>query len=387
MILRFYMTKKTVKNTKPVLKVIQHLKFIKQLEKNANLSYEIVVDRMIDDIVKHLKAEKLAKSEDPLDPINLPSNWQKQVPRITVNFSKKIGPIIEKYMLALKYALLGKAAGQEAEDAVEELGLKTYLPKGILFQGFFDAVDTHDDYFSKALNMPKPRIKARKDPFLEYTFKFIQEKTARYIDKSLVEMKAKALTALENMVIDHNHENMSSVHRVAHNLAEGLKETQKKKEAVKDAVRAVAEHRLSLTKVKQNLKDTFKDYSTNWDLVVKTEVGMASAVATSQTILHHAGSSNKDVVVTIISIEDDRVSKECKDWSRNDDGSLKYFRLTALRPPGHNLGRKKAEWQNCQPLRHFRCRCTLVYVPRGYKVDNFGSLVKLSEGEEIKIEN
>jgi hypothetical protein len=376
--------KKTSKNIKPVLQAIKHLQFVKQLEKNGNLAYQIIVDKMIDDIVKHLKAEKLAKSEDSH---NIPKGWQKEVPFIKINFNDAIGAIIEKYMLALKYALLGKAAGKEAEDAVEELHLKTYLPKGLLFQGFFDAVDTHNDYFSKALKLPKVKIEAAKDPFLEYSFKFIQEKTARYLDKSLVEMKTKALTALENIVVDHNHENMARVHKVAHNLAEGLEETKRRRAAVKDAVQAVAEHKLSLTKAKQTLKDTFKDYGTNWDLVVKTEVGMASAVATSQTIMHHAASRDKEIIVTIVSIEDDRVSEECKNWSRNDDGSLKYFKLTSLKPAGYNLSKKKKEWENCQPLRHFRCRCTLVYVPKGYKVDNFGSLVKLTEGEENKIES
>lgn len=376
--------KKTNKNIKPVLQVIKHLQFVKQLEKNGNLAYQIVVDKMIDDIVKHLKSEKLAKSEDSH---NIPKGWQKEVPFIKINLNDGIGKIIEKYMLALKYALLGKAAGKEAEDAVEDLHLKTYLPKGILFQGFFDAVDTHNDYFSKALKLPKVKIETAKDPFLEYSFKFIQEKTARYLDKTLVDMKTKALTALENIVTEHNHENMARVHKVAHNLAEGLEETKKRRVAVQDAVQAVAEHKLSLTKAKQTLKDTFKDYGTNWDLVVKTEVGMASAVATSQTIMHHAASRDKEIIVTIVSIEDDRVSEECKSWSRNDDGSLKYFKLTSLKPAGYNLGKKKKEWENCQPLRHFRCRCTLVYVPKGYRVDNFGSLVKLTEGEEIKVES
>lgn len=383
MILGHYMTKKTVKNVKPVLKIIQHLKFIKQLEKNGNLAYQIVVDRMIEDIIKHLKTEKLAKSEDPL---NIPKNWNKIVPLIKIDLNKTIAPIIEQYMLALKYALLGKAAGADAEKAVEDLGLKTYLPKGLLFQGFFDAVDTQSDYFSKALKLPKVKVDAAKDPFIEFTFKFIKEKTARQLDKTLLDMKTKALTALEEVITEHNHENVSNVHRVANQLASEVTEIKKKREAVHDAVKAVAEHKLSLTKAKQTLRDTFKDYGTNWDLVVKTEVGMASASATSQAIVNLAGSKDRDIIVTIVSIEDDRVSKECKEWSRNEDGSLKYFKLLSLKPAGYNLGKKKAQWENCQPLRHFRCRCTLVYVPKGYKVDNFGSLVKLSEGEEIKIE-
>jgi hypothetical protein len=377
------MKKKTIKNIKPVLKVIQHLKFIKQLEKNGNLAYQIVVDKMIDDIISHLKSEKLAKSNES---DNIPKNWNKLIPRININVNDALGPIIEKYMLALKYALLGVAAGEKAEKAVEELGLKTYLPKGLLFQGFLDAVDTQSDYFSKALKIPKIKTDVSKDPFIEYTFKFIKEKTARYLDKTLVDMKTKALDAIQNIINEHNHENTANVHRVAHNLAEGLEETKKKREAVQEAVKAVAEHRLSLTKAKQTLKDTFKDYSTNWDLVVKTEVGMASASATSQAIMSLAGSKGGDVIVTIVSIEDDRVSQECKNWSRNPDGSLKYFRLTSLKPAGYNLGKKKAQWENCQPLRHFRCRCTLVYVPKGYRVDDFGSLVKLTENEEIKAE-
>ena len=332
------MKKKTIKNIKPVLKVIQHLKFIKQLEKNGNLAYQIVVDKMIDDIISHLKSEKLAKSNES---DNIPKNWNKLIPRININVNDALGPIIEKYMLALKYALLGVAAGEKAEKAVEELGLKTYLPKGLLFQGFLDAVDTQSDYFSKALKIPKIKTDVSKDPFIEYTFKFIKEKTARYLDKTLVDMKTKALDAIQNIINEHNHENTANVHRVAHNLAEGLEETKKKREAVQEAVKAVAEHRLSLTKAKQTLKDTFKDYSTNWDLVVKTEVGMASASATSQAIMSLAGSKGGDVIVTIVSIEDDRVSQECKNWSRNPDGSLKYFRLTSLKPLDTILVKRK----------------------------------------------
>lgn len=379
------MKKTTTKNIKPVLSVLKHLKFVKQLERNGNLAYEIVVDRMIDDIVSYLQSEKIAKSQEPEN--NIPKNWNKLIPRIKINVNSELGPIVEKYMLALKYALLGVAAGDKAEKAVEELGLKTYLPKGLLFQGFFDAVDTQSDYFSKALKLPKIKTNVSKDPFIEYTFKFIKEKTARYLDKTLVDMKTKALSSIQDIIAQHNHENISKIHRTAHSLAEGLEETKKKREAVKEAVSAVAEHKLSLTKAKQTLKNTFKDYSTNWDLVLKTEVGMASASATSQAIMTLAGSKVKDVIVTIVSIEDDRVSQECKNWSRNTDGSLKYFRLTSLKPAGYNLGKKKAQWENCQPLRHFRCRCTLVYVPKGYRVDDFGSLIKLAEGEEIKIEN
>lgn len=372
------------KNTKPILLVLKHLQFIKNLEKNANFAYEVITEKMTEEILRELKKEKLVKSDNP----NLiPKNWQKDVPRIEINLNEKIVPIIERYMAALRYALLGKAAGPETEKIVSDLGLEKYLPKGALLQGFFDAVDVQNDYFSKALKLPKIKIESAKDPFLEYTFNFIQDKTARFLDKTITELKTKTLNSLDNLILEHNQANLTNTHKIAHSLVGEMESLDKKKKAVKDAIKAIAEKKLDFNKAKQALRQNFDDYATNWDLVVKTEVGMASSVATSQTIMHHAGPKVKDVIVTIVSIEDDRVSNECKNWSRNKDGSLKYFKLTSLKPPGYNLGHKKAEWENCQPLRHFRCRCTLVYVPKGYKVDNFGSLVKLQPEEEITIEN
>jgi len=56
------------------------------------------------------------------------------------------------------------------------------------------------------------------------------------------------------------------------------------------------------------------------------------------------------------------------------------------REPKDDPWKKSKDWKNSCCPRHFMCRCIMLAIPRGYKVDQNGSLVALADGEEIKIE-
>ena len=164
--------------------------------------------------------------------------------------------------------------------------------------------------------------------------------------------------------------------------------TMKKRAIVNLAIENVVRKNISLIQAKQLMKDTMKDYGgTNWNRIVRTEISMANGVGLSETIQEIADKDGSDATVAILNVDDSRVAPFCLKHSRNDDNSLKYFRLSSLKPPGYNLSRKQSEWKNSINPRHYNCRCTVIYIPDGYAVDDFGSLYRLKDGEKIKIES
>lgn len=374
-----------MKNLKKIVKAIRPLKnhsvFLDSQEKTASDIFDIIITKMIDACAASLSKEKMAKSDKET---KLPSKWLEEVPLIKLDVNKVVEPIIEKYLLALRYALLGSAAGEDAIEAVKELNLFRVLPKGLIIQSFAHSIDSHKDYLSEILQLQRPRINSE---WMDLTLKFIEEKSGRFVDKALYDMKAKAMAEIDKLVLDKNMQNSLEAARSSHDLIGQMKAIDKKRDAVKDAVKKISEHKISLSAAKQALKDSFKDSASNWDMIVRTESSMASNVAATQTIIDLVSKTNDDPIVSIVDMGDSRVSVECNKWSRDENGHLKYFRLSKLKPPGYNLGLKKKDWENCIPSRHIQCRCSIVYIPKGYRLDNYGSLVKLEKDEELKIDN
>lgn len=342
-----------MKNLKKIVKAIRPLKnhsvFLDSQEKTASDIFDIIVTKMIDACAAALSKEKMAKSDKET---KLPSKWLEEVPLIKLDVNKVVEPIIEKYLLALRYALLGSAAGEDAIEAVKELNLFRVLPKGLIIQSFAHSIDSHKDYLSEILQLQRPRINSE---WMDLTLKFIEEKSGRFVDKALYDMKAKAMAEIDKLVLDKNMQNSLEAARSSHDLIGQMKAIDKKRDAVKDAVKKISEHKISLSAAKQALKDSFKDSASNWDMIVRTESSMASNVAATQTIIDLVSKTNDDPIVSIVDMGDSRVSEVCKKWSRDENGHLKYFRLSNLKPPGYNLGLKKKDWENCIPVRHVNC--------------------------------
>lgn len=377
------MKKKTIKIIKAILPLIQHSNFLDAQERAGEEAFDTVVNKMIDACAIALKTEKLAKSDNPNDKkTKLPTTWTKEVPNFHIDITKIIEPIIEKHLKALKFALLGTAAGEDAINAVKELGLYRLIPKGIIVQSFAHSIDSQKEYLSNLLKVNNPRM--NKD-WVDLTVKFIEDKSGRFVDKTLYDLKAKALASIDQLMLDKNLQNAAEVARQTHEILEQKQNIERKRDAVKEAVKDLSEHRISLTQVKQSLRDSFKDSVNNWNTVVGTETSMASGVAATQSIIDIASKHDREPIVCMVDMNDSRVSKECHAWSRDTNNNLKYFRLSSLKPPGYNLGLKKKDWKNSINPRHFGCRCMLTYVPKGYKLDNYGSLVKLEDGETIEI--
>jgi hypothetical protein len=357
-------------------RITAHAKFVKEHELKAAHGYELVLSKLIDELLSQLKIERLIKSDVPDVP---------PVAHIEIDAMSRMQSTIESYLEALRYILLGSAAGDDAMKAVEKLRLKTKLPSGSVVQAYLDATDTHRDHYSDLQGVPAPEMN---DPWRKKTLDLIKERCGRHVDQSVTELRNRLMANLETALQEAANEQHQEAKRAA---LEKLKaqdlSARESKQVIKEVLEQATKERMSLAKARQILKDATKDYATNWDRIVSTEIGMASNTAVTQTIQETAGKVELDPIVVIATKHDDRVDDICMSGSYNKEGEYRYFRLSSLKPPGYNLGKKKKEWVGESiPLRHFRCRCSMLWVPDGYKVNTDGSLVKLKDGETLKIE-
>lgn len=366
--------------TIPILKRLkEHIRFLRENELHAEDAYNLLSEKLIAAIIDILRTEKLVKSEDDTDlpHIQLP-------PKITIDVRQAISGTIDKYLEAMRYMLLGDAAGPDALEIVEQMRAKTKMPDGIVPQAYFASTDMHRDYWSDIHQRAAP---AGASKFRAVTIAALKERCGENIDKSIAELRNKLMRTLDESIAAQQDEHKREAQREAmHRLQEQDLNARQRREMVREMTVQAAEQRLSLQDLKQALRDTTRDYSTNWNLIVHTETQLAANTAAVHTISEAGAVTGTDPIVAIVDKMDERETEFCSENSHHANGEWKYFRLSRLKPPGYNLGKPKKEWSNSAPLRHFGCRCILVYVPRGYKLDANGSLVKLEGSETVKIE-
>jgi hypothetical protein len=51
--------------------------------------------------------------------------------------------------------------------------------------------------------------------------------------------------------------------------------------------------------------------------------------------------------------------------------------MADFEPAGYNFSKKKGQWRLCVPPAHHRCRCQLVFIPKGFKISKMGTLEKI----------
>jgi len=249
------------------------------------------------------------------------------------------------------------------------LGLTKIRPNKNLID-VYNTIYNITHMLSEHTKKPKTSVSWRKD-----ALEWMKENTGNHIDKHIFTYANKTIDSLKDItgVVDKELRSKIDYRDSIRSLV---------KEEMIDAVK----NKTSLNKVRNTLKTTAKDMYRNWRLIVKTEFQMAKGTATSRCIEDIAKVTKTKTVVCIVDMDDDRVSAFCRRNSRHQNGDLKYFYYDDLMPAGYNLSRKPKDWKNSVPLRHFNCRCWLVYVPPGCKVTPSGSVVELNEGERINIE-
>ena len=315
--------------------------------------HERIVEIIEDEIKDFIGSDKIKKS----------SNTQ----IFSIDMFQAIREQIESMFQPLK--LLSDIRGSGITTLLIGLGINKFKPSSNIVD-IYNTVYEMQYMLSEHIKKPKTSVSWRKD-----AIEWMQENTAKHIDKHIFNYSNRIVDSVKDLT-----EVIEKDMRTKVNYRESVKGLVKDKmiEAVRD--------KISLNKIKQSLKDVTKDYYRNWNLIVKTEFQMAKGVATSRSIEDIAKITGEKAVVAIVDMDDDRVDEFCRRNSRDSLGNLKYFYYDDLKPAGYNLSKPKCEWKNSVPLRHFGCRCWLVFVPMGCKVDRKGSVQVLDENEKIKIE-
>jgi len=296
--------------------------------------------------------KSLAKSDD-----KLPRGWTGEVPKIEVDFDKLFAKSINKYMNALKYILLGKAAGPEAEEAAEATGATKNAIPGMIQSAYLDSIDTHRQYYDmlfdkSARTIPKELIKE--------TLKAIDKKTSRFMDESLQRLSNKVVTAVEMEAERLRNSNINEV-----------SETRSETTEIKD--------KLTGATIMTVVREAGESYRSDWSRMVSMDLTLASAVGTHQVVQEIYSGSDGDVKVAWVAMRDEKTCEFCKNASRYTDGTFKLYGINEFEPAGYNYGKKRGEWKLCIPGAHPNCRCSLIYIPTGFEVTKDGTVQPLKK--------
>ncbi|MCG3175423.1 MAG: hypothetical protein MOGMAGMI_00352 [Candidatus Omnitrophica bacterium] len=133
----------------------------------------------------------------------------------------------------------------------------------------------------------------------------------------------------------------------------------------------------SLSKIKQELRDTAANANYDWQRLVLTEMGNAVGIGSVDRIV----SDNRDkdlteVFVYRIPVNDDKTCVHCRKFYNNPkDNTYKIYRLSTLLSNGSNYGRKTEQWLPVIGSTHPNSRTSpIVEIPPGYKIKTGGGL-------------
>jgi len=354
-----------LKKRKPIplskLAQYRHIKLLTKLEKQALLAYRYVMKQLFKEIIGGLKQEKLAKSDD-----KLPPGWTGNVPKIKLDLSGHVTKVIEKYMKALQWMLIGDYAGKDARKIAKDIGLVGKVVPGILEGAYFDSLDAHRRHHFDLFGEHAPEIS--KD-LMRGSIDEIVDRARRLFQQTLEQIKVNIIETLDQSVKEINMGNFNTVLEEAHDLLprDGA-------EAAIDQAIDGTTTQLSSHKLIRDLNKMSKTFESKWDLNVRKQTTTSSAVGTHQAMYELYGDKTDRLDIAVIEMEDERVCTFCKHISKHHDGSFKLYKLEDFKPSGYNHSRKRSEWQLSISPMHFNCRCQMVYVPQGFEISKDGTI-------------
>ena len=345
-----------------------HFDFLDELEAISSKGFEYVMSRAIKAILDKVRATKLKKSDE------LNGGWTGKVPQIKINFEKIFEETMSKYFDALRWILMGDAAGKVASDAAEAIGLKKIITApGVVPSAYLNAIDTHRQHFEDVFGKEPPEMNRK---MITESIDMIKKRTDRFADESLGKLQNRMIEAASEVVNTMNLDNISAVHAEAHSL---LEDGAKPRAAVQQAVQNVLSTEIAVPKISKALRAAVERYADDWNLATKVDTGLASAVGTHQAITETFGRVGSRVRVAWFCFPDEKTCSFCHKISKHADGSYKIYDISEFEPAGYNFSRKKDQWTMCVPPSHYNCRCNLIYLPDGFDIDNNGSIVPKSK--------
>jgi hypothetical protein len=325
----------------------KHVRQLKLLEKQGISAYSIVMKSMVEEIKKYLVKEKLSKSEK--------IGWTGDVASVSINLDEISRKVITRHLDALRWVLIGDAAGKDARKFAKELGLTEKFIPGIIQSSYLSSLDIHREYFLFLTGIEADIP----NELIGHSMEHIVSRTDRYIKQSIVQIENNILNALNKIADNFNFGNIARTHT----------------NVVEDGYVKNDRVYIPKTMIDKELKDVVKNYRSNWDRTVITEVGLSSSTATHQAMYEIFGAEDDEVQVVVLTSKDERLCKFCNGIANNPDGTFKFYRISDFKPAGYNLGKTRLQWEMCIPGFHINCRCMLIYVPKGFTVDSSGNLI------------
>lgn len=336
----------------------KHVEFLDIWTKAAIASFEDVHGRIVKDIIRLLKAEKLAKSE-------IKRGWTGKVPGFTIDLTNSIEKVISRYLKALDFMMLGDYAGDDAAQAIHDLGLTDKVPVGSVYGAYLQAIDTQAAYYKTLFGVEPPVMPKA---VMNQAYETIQGQAARSVKATLDGYRNRMLDTVEMALKENRGDALAELMERAHALDEKTKKKALDRAAKETATTAKTKD------IKSDIADIFEKSTADFERMAETTIGMASSVGTHQAILEIFGSQDSELRACLVSVRDDRCCDDCDQFSRNADGSLKTYKMKDFKPAGYNFGKKKGDWLLSLPLIHHKCRCSLIYLPPGFTVENDGTI-------------
>jgi hypothetical protein len=163
------------------------------------------------------------------------------------------------------------------------------------------------------------------------------------------------------------NENINKIHEISHKvLSEEGKVTSLDLDGLKESV--------SKYKIKKSISDISKKFEYKWNVASENQILLSSATGTHQALMEVYGAESDEIYVVFQVMEDERLCGFCNHVAFDHTGERKKYKISSLKPAGYNMSRKKAEWKPSIVPSHYNCRCSMVYVPLGFKVNKDGIL-------------
>lgn len=350
-----------------------HVDFLEDMEKMAIKAFDYVMVRAVTELSVRIKVrqkcnQRLHKSDD------LKAGWTGKVPKLELNFSKVFEDTMAKYMNALKFILMGDAAGKGAKQAAELLNLRDKIVPGVIPAAYLNSLDTHRQYYKDIFGETAPEIQKK---LITESLDQIKSRVDTFLDVSLLKLKANMIESVDGVVRQINESNVAAVQEQAHVfLGDGLSS----RRSVEKAVDRVVVDKMTTPQISQALRQAVERYRDDFSTVVNADVGLASAVGSHQCAYELFGRSGGTVRAAWLIMRDEKVCSFCNTISKKPDGSFNIYDITEFESAGYNFSRKRKDWVMCVPPAHHRCRCQLIVIPEGFDVDKTGSIIPAKKG-------
>jgi hypothetical protein len=362
-----------MKKLTPIRKILKkddlahgrHVDFLETIEEMSMKAFDHVMDRMVRAIIARLKQPATATLKKADD---LKRGWTGAIPKADLDIGSTIDELMEQYTSALRWILLGDAAGRDARVSAKLMGLEEFVVPGIVPAAYMDSLDTHRQHYEDIFGTePAPINKG----LIGASLKQISTRTGRFMDEAEIKMQNRLVEVVEVAIRAAHEATIASIHQTAHDL---MGEGAKPKAALDEAIEQDAPGKIPVAGISRALKEAIERYRPEWQLMTRTDTNLASAVGTHQSLVETFGRQDDTLRIAWFAFRDEKTCNFCSVAARRLDGSFKIYQISDFQPAGFNLSLKKKDWVLSIPPAHYNCRCQLIYIPPGFDIDDNGNI-------------